>query len=75
MQSYEVQYIKFAEKINNQLIEQSNLLNEVYERQKNQKDNSSGSIETNSKIFSTHNKNFDQKNYNSTSSGGSLNGH
>lgn len=75
MKSYEVQYVRFAEKINNQLIEQSNLLNEVYERQKNQKNNLLISFETNSKIYSTKNKKFDQNKYNSTSSGGSLNGH
>jgi len=67
--------MKFAEKIQNQLIEQSTLLGELYQRQKHPETNSSRFIDTSSKQSMDIKTKFDTTNYNSTSSGGSLNGH
>jgi hypothetical protein len=67
--------MKFAEKIQNQLVEKSTLLGELYQRQKYPETSSSRFIDTISKHSMDIKTKLDTTNYNSTSSGGSLNGH
>lgn len=72
--SYELQYLKYAEVIHQQFIEQRALLNELCYQQHQE----AVSYQMNghsSKPSMNGKAKFDSTNYNSTSSGGSVNGH
>jgi hypothetical protein len=72
--SYELQYLKYAEIIHQQFIEQKTLLKELC-YQKHQEAVSYQMNGHSSKTSMNGKAKFDSTNYNSTSSGGSVNGH
>lgn len=74
MKSYEVQYLKYAEIINHQFIEQRVLLNELCFQQHQEAVTYQVNGKSTKQSMNGKAK-LDSAYYNSTSSGGSLNGH